>query len=355
MLKLLEFFNKKRVFITGHTGFKGSWLTLILLDLGAEVRGYALTPNHSNDIYNILNLNNKIISEINDINNEIALKKAIMDFKPEIIIHLAAQALVKDSYSDPLKTFNTNIIGSANLLSAVNACDSIKSLVFITSDKCYQNKEWIWGYREDDQLGGNDPYSASKAAAEIIFSSYKNSFFNNRKNFGMASARAGNVIGGGDWSADRIVPDCIRAISTHQPIVLRNPNATRPWQHVLDPILGYLILAKNLFNFPTKYSGSWNFGPPSNQVKNVGYIANRIIKNFGSGEVKINSDVNLFHEANLLQLNCDKANQLLGWRSQWSVDEAVDNTAIWYKEVLGGASALEVTRKQIAKYFQVIT
>ena len=242
-------------------------------------------------------------------------------------------------------------MGSVNLLDAVRKCDAVRSLVFITSDKCYENVEWLWGYREIDRLGGCDPYSASKGAAEIIFSSYARSYFSKRPTLGAASARAGNVIGGGDWAADRIIPDCIRAIETNLPIQLRSPNATRPWQHVLEPLSGYLALASKLYNDPQKYAGSWNFGPSSFEVRTVEEVSRTIVKHMERGSIEIITSQSQAHEAQLLQLNCDKANQNLGWYPRWSIEETLTETALWYKTIMEGSDVETITRKQLHNYF----
>lgn len=347
---LINFFKSKRVFVTGHTGFKGSWLSFILSEANAYVMGYALDPITHPNHFELLNLKDKIHHITGDIRDLNLLTKSMNSFKPEIVIHLAAQALVRKSYEDPVNTFSSNIMGSVNLLESVRCCDSVKSLVYITSDKCYENVEWVWGYRENDMMGGHDPYSASKGAAELVFSAYLRSYFKNRK-LGAASARAGNVIGGGDWSEDRIIPDCIRSIENGIKIKLRNPNATRPWQHVLEPISGYLLLAKKLYEEPTNFQGSWNFGPSTQKVMTVYDVTQSIIKSFGKGEVEILQSENKVHEANLLQLNCDKAHQFLNWFPRWDVEETLSATANWYKQVLEGGNAIEITRSQINKYF----
>ena len=251
----------KRVLVTGDTGFKGSWLSLWLHRIGANVLGLALPPKTERDHFNVLGLG-KVISHVDcDIRDLAELEKATADFKPEVVFHLAAQALVKHSYSNPKATFDTNVGGSVNVLELVRQSPSVRALVYVTSDKCYRNKQWVWGYRENDELGGEDPYSASKAAAEMVFSAYLKSFFETRETLGAASVRAGNAIGGGDWADDRLVPDCIRALSSGEPIILRNPAAIRPWQHVLEPISGYIRLAGQLMEEPSRYSGAWNFGP----------------------------------------------------------------------------------------------
>ena len=345
--KIIEFYSKKKILITGHTGFKGSWLTSILSLFGGKIMGYSLPPE-KNSHFNFLDLEKNIVNEIADIKDYKKLKNKVDEFKPEIVFHLAAQALVKKSYDDPLDTYNTNIIGSTNILEIVRQSNSIKTLVFITSDKCYENVEWIWGYRENDRLGGFDPYSSSKACAEVIFSSYLRSFFI-PNNIGAASARAGNVIGGGDYSENRIIPDCIKSITSNIPIKLRSPNATRPWQHVLEPLYGYIKLGYFLSNDPSKYSGSWNFGPSTHETRTVQEVANSIVKTFNKGEIVVENSEN-FHEAQLLQLNCDKANQLLKWFPKWDVDKTLNETAKWYKLVYEGNLPKEITIKQIKNY-----
>ena len=346
----LSTFSGKRVMITGHTGFKGSWLTFLLTEIGAEVLGYALPPEESDSHFELLDLQNLIRHVEGDIRDKEKLASSMQEFQPEYVFHLAAQALVKKAYDDPVDTFSSNVLGSVHLLEAVRQCDSVRSLVYITSDKCYENLEWLWGYRENDQLGGRDPYSASKAAAEIAFSTYSRSYFTSRSGMGAASARAGNVIGGGDWAADRIIPDCIRAIQKGEPIQLRSPNAIRPWQHVLEPISGYLLLAAHLRECPEKYAGSWNFGPATYEVRTVQEVAETITQHLGSGSVEIDN-LQHAHEAQLLQLNCDKAHQLLEWQPRWPVDKTLDVTAEWYKNFIEGKDVKAVTRSQLSDYF----
>ncbi len=351
MKGVFETYRDKKIFITGHTGFKGSWLTALLLELGSNVRGYALapeTPSH----FDMLNLASKIDHIEADVRDLNYLNESLHSFQPEIVFHLAAQPLVKKSYEDPVDTFSTNIMGGVNLLETVKNCPSVRSLVYITSDKCYENVEWEWGYREIDAIGGKDPYSASKGAAEVIFSSYLRSYFNANQKLGAASARAGNVIGGGDWAADRIVPDCIRAIKENRPISIRNPKATRPWQHVLEPLSGYLQLGALLYKDPKTYSGSWNFGPNTTEVRNVFEVAMAIVQNYGKGEIIVEEDPNTKHkEANLLQLCCDKAHQKMAWFPRWNVDKTLRMTSEWYKLVNNGENTEEVTRKQLKDYF----
>ena len=347
----LSFFAGAKVFITGHTGFKGSWLAFLLNELGADVMGFSLPPLTDINHFNLLGLNKKIKHVVGDIRDANLLFTTMNKFQPEFVFHLAAQALVRHSYNDPLTTLSTNIMGSVNLLDAVKRSNSVRSLVFVTSDKCYENVEWVWGYRESDQLGGRDPYSASKAAAEIVFSSYTRSFFEQSPFLGAATARAGNVIGGGDWAMDRIIPDCIRAIGLDKPIQLRNPSATRPWQHVLEPLAGYLLLAARLYEEPKLWGGPWNFGPSSKEVRTVKSVVEKIIDRLGKGRIEIESQNIQAHEAQLLQLNCDKAHQLLGWQPRWNVDQALEATVLWYKSVMNGGSAEDITRAQIHAFF----
>jgi len=348
---MLENFKGKRVFITGSTGFKGSWLSYILKLSGAEVMGYALAPLDNRSHFDDLNLNNKIKQVEGNICNRDKLISTLVDFKPDFVFHLAAQALVRASYEDPFKTFETNVIGSVNLLDAVLASNSVRSLVYITSDKCYENNEWIWGYRENDMLGGRDPYSASKACAEHVFSAYYRSYIEKLDSLGAASVRAGNVIGGGDWAADRIVPDCVRSIESGEPITLRNPHATRPWQHVLEPLSGYLLLALKLYSNPSKYSGAWNFGPSTHETATVENLANSITKHFNKGSIIQQPDPMQLHEAGLLQLNCDKSHQMLKWTPTWPLEKTFHHTADWYKRVLSNEEPEKVTKEQIGEYF----
>ena len=347
----LEFFRGKRVFVTGHTGFKGTWLTFLLKELGAEVMGFALKPEPGPSHFMLLGMEDKINHVVGDVRDAAHVNDAMQSFQPDIVFHLAAQALVKKSYEAPTITFDTNVMGSVNLLDAVRQCSTVRSLVYITSDKCYENVEWVWGYRENDQLGGHDPYSASKAATEILFSAYSRSFFASRPDLGAATARAGNVIGGGDWAADRIVPDCIRAIENKLPIKLRNPNATRPWQHVLEPLSGYMMLATKLYEEPKRYGGSWNFGPSTSEVRTVHDVAKSIVQTLGRRTIDIVGPQDHLHEAHLLQLNCDKAHQDLGWHSRWGVDKTFLTTAEWYKAVMAGGDVESITRAQLQDFF----
>lgn len=352
--QLTDAFRGKRVLITGHTGFKGSWLALWLHELGADVVGLALPPENPDDHFNLLRLDKFIHHEIGDIRDKNTVDKVCTDFQPEFLFHLAAQPLVRYSYYEPKLTFDTNVGGSVNILEAVRSSPSIKALIYVTSDKCYKNREWLWGYRENDELGGRDPYSASKAAAELVFSSYQDSFFNRRDDLGAASVRAGNVIGGGDWAKDRIVPDCIRAVRAQQPIEIRNPSATRPWQHVLEPLSGYLLTAVKLHAAPKEFSGAWNFGPDDESVRTVKDLAEQLISCWGGGTLYTPQQQDAPHEANLLHLNCEKAQRLLGWRSQWNFDEGVSETVRWYREITDGGDSMQISRQQIAKYMEAM-
>jgi CDP-glucose 4,6-dehydratase len=349
----LKFYKGKNIFITGHTGFKGSWLCKILNELGANVHGYAQDGSEGG-LFNILKLSEDIKHTVGDIRDRASLNDAIKNSNADVVFHLAAQALVRKSYEDPLETISTNIMGSANLLEAVRNNSRIKSLVYITSDKCYENKEWVWGYRETDELGGRDPYSASKAAAEIIYSAYQRSYFADKPNLRAASARAGNVIGGGDWAADRIVPDCVRAKLRGEAISLRNPLATRPWQHVLEPLSGYLVLGERL-STQSGFEGAWNFGPMCSEIRTVEFVARSIASILGGGDIEKNGENSGMHEAGLLQLNCDKANQKLRWMPRWTVVETLEKTGEWYKAWLEGDDMKIKTVAQIKEYFKELT
>jgi CDP-glucose 4,6-dehydratase len=338
------------VVVTGDTGFIGSWLCLWLVELGAEVIGVALPPKAHNVLFQSLAAA-KLVDHFDcDIRDLEAIRRVIVAARPDIVFHLAAQALVRLSYADPQLTFATNVLGSVNVLEAVRACESVHSLVYITSDKCYLNKEWLWGYRENDELGGHDPYSASKACAELAFRAYCESFLCKRAGLGAASARAGNVIGGGDRSPDRIIPDTIAALEASKPIVLRNPRSTRPWQHVLDPLCGYLMLATALARDPKAFSGAWNFGPDERSIRTVEDVARLAVNAWGGGEVIHSSDSNAPHEATLLYLSSDKAHRLLGWQARWDFARAVSATIDWYRAVSNGMAPIDISQRQIRDY-----
>lgn len=352
-MNLTEFYKGKKVFITGHTGFKGAWLAFWLNELGAEVTGYALAPEYEDSLFDKLRLSERITHIVGDIRDYENLKESLIKSKAEFVFHLAAQALVRRSYQDPRLTFSTNVMGSVNILESIRECPSVRSLVYITSDKCYWNKEWVWGYRENDELGGPDPYSASKASAEHVFKSYYLSYFKDRKNFGCGSTRAGNVIGGGDRSRDRIVPDIIRAVESKNPIILRNPQSTRPWQHVLDPLHGYLCLGAHLYKNSNQYNGeSWNFGPSNQSIKTVLELTNVLKSLWKDAKVQIESDPNQPYESNLLHLSIDKAQTLLKWGPKLPFNEAVMKTGEWYQRIQQDEEAVQITRKQIMEFME---
>ena len=347
---LADFYKGKTVLLTGHTGFKGSWMAYWLSEMGAKVIGYALPPENEDDHFNLLQLNKKITHIEADILDGDKLKEVFETYQPEIVFHLAAQALVRFSYDNPKLTFDTNVAGSVNVLEAIRESKSVKSFVYVTSDKAYKNKEWTWGYRENDELGGHDPYSASKAAAEIVFSSYTDSFFSKNPNIGVGTVRAGNVIGGGDWALDRIIPDCIRALSDNKPIVIRNPHATRPWQHVLEPLSGYLLLGVRLYENPDQYSGAWNFGPEIKSIKTVKELSQKVISVFGSGSIDIQYNETANHEASILHLNCDKSNAKLNWYPTWDFEETIERTVNWYTDHLEGKDPIELILEDIKTF-----
>ena len=347
---LKKFYKRKKIFITGHTGFKGRWLVATLLKLNAKVIGFSLKDEKRKDYEKFLD-HKKIKNIYADVGDYKKLKKEIKKANPDIVFHLAAQPLVADSYIDPLKTFYTNFTGSVNIFEITREL-KIKSVVVITSDKCYLNKEIFRGYRENDQLGGKDPYSASKASVEIAFESYLQSFFFKEKNIGIATARAGNVIGGGDWSKNRIIPDCVKTIIKKKNMIIRSPNSTRPWQHVLEPISGYLILGEKLFKSPKKFSGSWNFGPRHKETKKVIEVAKIIInKIYSKKKIKIIYKKSNFKEANLLKLNSNKANKFLKWSTKWSMLQALNKTANWYDSYVRKKNTKIVTENQIEDFF----
>ncbi|MDX1685467.1 MAG: CDP-glucose 4,6-dehydratase [Saprospiraceae bacterium] len=323
-----------KVLITGHTGFKGSWLALWLTQMGAEVYGYALDPPSDPNHFKILDLNVK--DRIGDIRDIDKLKAFVGECKPDIVFHLAAQSLVRLSYSDPVSTVSTNVIGTLNLLEACKSESSVRAIVNVTSDKCYENKEWIWGYRENDRMGGYDPYSVSKGMAELMTSSYRRSFFNLEEygkthNVLLASARAGNVIGGGDWAEDRLIPDLVRTASSGEKVGIRNPLATRPWQHVLEPLSGYLLLGWQLLDGHTSFASGWNFGPGTESNLRVGDVIDQAIDHWPDIAYEITSDDRAHHEANLLMLDCSKAARLMNWKPVWDFDETISRTIGWYR------------------------
>ena len=356
MDKMVDFYKNKKVLITGHTGFKGSWLSLLLNKLGAIVYGYALEPPTRPSLYNEAKLDGLLSSHIADIRDLDELKKYVKKIQPQIVFHLAAQPLVIDSYDLPVLTYETNVIGTVNLLESCRNVDSIKAIVNITTDKCYENNEWVWGYREIDRLGGFDPYSNSKACSELITASYRDSFFNtgNYSNHGVAiaTARAGNVIGGGDWAKDRLIPDFIRSIIDNKTLTVRNPQATRPWQHVLEPLSGYLILAQKLFETGIEYSGAWNFGPADSDAVSVETVVKNICEYWGSAASYEIKPVTELHESNSLTLDCSKANAKLGWYPKWNAQKAIGSIVEWNKLRLSGTNVRTIIEQQINEYIE---
>ncbi|ACO04056.1 MAG TPA: CDP-glucose 4,6-dehydratase [Persephonella sp.] len=350
-------YEGKRVLITGHTGFKGSWITLWLKHLGAEVIGYSLEPPTEPSLFETLQLDREIIHIIGDIRDENKLKEVFNKYQPDIVIHMAAQPLVRYSYINPKETYETNVIGTLNVFEAVKETDSVRVVINVTSDKCYENKEWVYGYRENDPMGGYDPYSSSKGCAELLTSAYRKSFFN-PKDYGkthhvaLASVRAGNVIGGGDWAEDRLIPDCIRSLSKGETIHIRNPKATRPWQHVLEPLSGYLWLGALMWEEPVKYSEGWNFGPNDEDILTVEEIVKDVIKIWGDGDYTVNPD-NKFHEARLLKLDISKAHSYLKWKPVYNARKALLETINWYKIYLSKSENIyDYTVKQLSEYVE---
>lgn len=341
-------YKNRKVLITGHTGFKGSWLSAWLKHLGAEVCGYALPPETDPALFNAAGIADGMKSISGNILDRDTLEKAFAGFRPEIVFHLAAQPLVRLSYAKPVLTYETNVIGTLNVLEAARKTGSVKAFVNITTDKCYENREIRHGYREDEPMGGYDMYSSSKGCVEIMSSSYRRSFLQDG-GYAMATARAGNVIGGGDWAADRIVPDCVRSIEAGIPIEIRSPNAVRPWQHVLEPLSGYLLLGQKLLESGSRYAEGFNFGPENDSELTVGEVAGQIIREYGKGTINIHRKDNL-HEANLLMLDITKAKTVLGWKPAYSAKEAISRTVEWYKEFYAGTDAKKLTERQIKEY-----
>jgi CDP-glucose 4,6-dehydratase len=330
------FYHGKRILVTGHTGFKGSWLSIWLHELGAEVIGVAQDIFSDRDNFVLSGIGKKIKADIRaDIRDSDRMKEIFQEYQPEIVFHLAAQPLVRLSYEIPVETYQTNVMGTINILEAIRVADSVKAGIMITTDKCYENREQIWGYRENEPMGGYDPYSSSKGAAEIAISSWRRSYFNPKEytkhGKSIASVRAGNVIGGGDWALDRIIPDCIRALESNKLIEIRNPKAIRPWQHVLEPLSGYMLLAQKMWNEPTKYCESWNFGPKTESVSTVWDVASRVVQSYGSGELKDLSNPDALHEAELLMLDISKAKFQLEWEPRMNIGQTVELTMDWYR------------------------
>ena len=343
------FWCGKRIFLTGHTGFKGGWLSLWLQSLGADVAGYALPPPTNPSLFEVAKVAEKMVSTIADIRDLPKLQQAILAAQPDIVIHMAAQPLVRYSYQNPVETYSTNVMGTVHLLEVVRNTPGVKAVVVVTTDKCYENKEWLWGYREDEPMGGHDPYSNSKGCAELVTSAYRRSFFQDN-GIAVASARAGNVIGGGDWAADRLVPDILRAFERNAPVVVRNPHATRPWQHVLEPLKGYLTLAERLYTEGQDFAEGWNFGPIGEDSKPVGWIVDQIAAMWGH-DARWQIDAGEHpHEANYLKLDISKARTRLDWRPALRLNEALELIVDWSKNRHAGANMRELTLDQIRTY-----
>ena len=349
-----DFWSGKKVFITGNTGFKGSWLCLWLISMGAKVTGYALNPPTHPSLYELCKVNEYIQYFVCDIRNQHRLNQAIQGTKPDIVFHMAAQPLVRESYNNPVETYSINTIGTVNLLEAVRQVGDVKAVVNVTTDKCYENKEWVWGYWEKEPMGGYDPYSNSKACSELITSCYRHSFFNtskyNEHGVGLASSRAGNVIGGGDWASDRLVPDIIRALIKGEKVLIRNPHAIRPWQHVLDCLGGYMVLAEKLYENGPMYSCAWNFGPNQEDAKTVEWIVSRISSKWDT-EVSYEIDTREHpHEANFLKLDCSKARMELGYSPRWNIEQAIDRVVEWTIAYKNNSDMKQICMNQIAEY-----
>lgn len=349
------FWAKRRVFITGHTGFKGSWLGLWLSSMGSVVRGFALEPPTQPNMFELVKLRDVTDTVIGDIRNLDALTRSMAAFKPEVVFHLAAQSLVRESYQNPVDTYATNVLGTVNLLESVRKVPSVRAVVVITSDKCYENREWVWGYRENEAMGGYDPYSASKGCEELVVSSYRRSFFNpdsheHTRPVALASARAGNVIGGGDWAADRLIPDIVRSLVKGTTVTIRSPHAIRPWQHVLEPLSGYLLLALCLVEKGFTFADAWNFGPSDEDVRSVEWIVKRVCEFVpGNKGYRIDSAPQP-HEAGYLKLDSSKARRMLGWQPRWSLDDALRQIVDWTLAYSRNEDLRRISLEQIAAY-----
>jgi len=350
------FWRGKKVFVTGHTGFKGSWLTLWLQALGAKVTGYALAPDTTPNLFELARVADGIDSVISDIRDRHAVLTAMKAASPEIVIHMAAQPLVRESYASPVETYETNVMGTVHVLEAVRHVPGVKSVVIVTTDKCYENHEWEWGYRENEAMGGYDPYSSSKGCAELVTAAYRRSFFNPSTyathGVAIASARAGNVIGGGDWATDRLIPDIMRAIMREERVRIRSPHAIRPWQHVLEPLSGYLLLAEKLYSEQSHYAEAWNFGPNDADARPVQAIVERLTSQWGDGASWALDGDEHPHEATFLKLDCSKARNRLGWQPRWNLERALDEIVAWYKAAARQEDMRAVTLEQIDQFTQ---
>ena len=348
------FWRGRRVLLTGHTGFKGSWLIMWLSRCGADLAGFALPPSSSPSLYDLAGVGQMVKAVGGDVRDLGTVIHAFQDHRPEVVIHMAAQSLVRTSYELPVDTYATNVMGTVHVLEAARKVGGVRALVTVTTDKCYENREWVWGYRENEAMGGHDPYSSSKGCAELVASAYRRSYFADTKyaahGLGLATARAGNVIGGGDWAADRLIPDVIRAFSAGRPAILRNPRATRPWQHVLEPLDGYLTLAERLFETGPKYAGAWNFGPRDADARPVGEVVDTLAARWGRGATWTLDEGSHPHEAHSLRLDCSKAAAHLAWRARLGLDEALEWVVAWYDGHLRGEDPRALTERDIARY-----
>ncbi len=345
-----SFWKGKKVYLTGHTGFKGSWLSLWLQNMGALVKGYSLDVNTTPALFSQANVAEEKESEIGDIRNLEQLTGSMVSFNPDILIHMAAQPLVRLSYQEPVDTYTTNVIGTVNVLEAARKCSALKAIVSVTTDKCYENKEWEWGYRENEPMGGHDPYSSSKGCAELVTSAYRRSFFSSEGTASLASARAGNVIGGGDWAEDRLIPDILRAFEKSEPVVIRNPLSTRPWQHVLEPLSGYLVLAQELFLNGDNFAEGWNFGPKDEDCKPVSWILDKMVTYWGNNASWNLDKTNNPHEAGFLKLDCSKASNRLKWNPKWNLQLTLKSIVDWHQIYSNGGDIKKQCLKEINTY-----
>lgn len=353
-LDLMSFWINKKVLITGHTGFKGSWLTLWLNSLGAEVHGYALKPPTHPNLFDTADIKSALKSHtMADIRDFHSLNNALSKIQPEIIFHLAAQPLVRQSYIDPIETYTTNVIGTVNLFESIRQSHSVRAVVNVTTDKCYENKEWIWPYREDEAMGGFDPYSSSKGCVELVTSAYRRSYFA-ESGVALASARAGNVIGGGDWAQDRLIPDFLRSLDQEKPLIIRSPHAIRPWQHVLEPLSGYITLAKHLFTDGQKYAEAWNFGPHEDDARPVQWIVEKLVSQTPRASWQIDENPQP-HEASYLKLDSSKARTLLNWKSRWDLETALTKIIEWHHDWKSGINMQKICLSQIGEYVATST
>jgi CDP-glucose 4,6-dehydratase len=350
----MNFWSGKKVFITGHTGFKGSWLCLWLNSLGAEVTGYALEPPTNPSLFELARVEESVTSIIADVRDLDRLKSEMVKASPDIVIHMAAQPLVRDSYKIPVETYAINVMGTVHLLESVRVCPGVKAVINVTTDKVYENREWVWGYRENEPFGGYDPYSNSKGCSELVTAAYRSSYFNPRDygqhGVAVASARAGNVIGGGDWAGDRLIPDIIRAILAGEPVLIRNPHAIRPWQHVLEPLSGYLTLAQRLYEEGVQFAEGWNFGPLDEDARPVEWIVQRLCRLWGDGAKYLVDAGDHPHEAHFLKLDCSKVHEKLGWRPRWGLEKALESIVDWNKANQQGGNVRDMCIQQIENY-----